>query len=76
MVAAVVLPYSSMLMITFSSGMPMRSAADMMMRLLAWCDTNSERSSPVRLFLFNSRSQISPVLRTANLNTVWPSCFT
>src|SRR5688572_3368145 len=34
-VAAVVLPYLSMLMITLCSGMPIFSAADMMMRLLA-----------------------------------------
>ena len=40
---------ASMLMTTFSSGRPMRSAADMMMRLFAWCDTNRSRSSPVRL---------------------------
>ncbi len=35
MVAAVVLPYSPMLMMIFSSGMPRRSAVAMMMRLLA-----------------------------------------
>ena len=42
---AVVLPYFSMLMTTFSGGRPSRSAADMMMRRLAWCDTNRSISA-------------------------------
>jgi len=37
---AVVLPYRSRFMTTFSSGRPSRSAAASMMRRLAWCETN------------------------------------
>ena len=76
MVAAVVLPNRSRLMTTFDSQMPRRSAAAVMMRRFAWCETNSLMSSGDRLLRCMMTRLISSVFRTANLNTVWPSCFT
>ena len=76
MVAAVVLPNFSRLMMTFAGSIPSRSAAAVMIRRLAWCDTNSAMSSAVRWFRCMITRLISSVLRTANLNTAWPSCFT
>src|SRR6476660_2363804 len=43
-VPPVVLPKRSILMTTFSCGMPSRSVADKMMRRFAWCETNKSIS--------------------------------
>ena len=46
--AAVVLPKRSILMTTFSSGMPKRSAVAVIMRRFAWCEMKQSTSWPVR----------------------------
>src|SRR5262245_59489292 len=76
MVAAVVFPKFSMLIITLLESMPSFSVADWMMRRFAWCETNRSISAGVRPLRSRTRRAISSVLRTANLNTVAPSCFT
>src|SRR6266581_5430011 len=75
-VPAVVLPKRSMLMTTFSCGIPSFSVADRMMRRFAWCDTKRSISHGLTPLRSRIRRAASSVLRTANLNTVAPSCFT
>src|SRR5262245_39799872 len=75
-VPPVVLPKRSMLMTTFSCGLPSFSVADRIIRRLAWWETKRSIShglTPLRLRIARAASS---VLRTANLNTVAPSCFT
>ncbi len=69
-VAAVVFPNRSMLMITFESSTPSFSVAAWMMRRFAWCDTKRSRSPGTSPLRSSSRRAISSVFRTANLKTV------
>src|SRR5262249_31545820 len=68
-VPAVVLPYSSILIMTRSSFSPKRSAADIMMRRLAWWGTNSATSELLRPLRSKIASDASAILRTAYLKT-------
>ena len=75
-VAAVVLPKRSMLMTTFSSGTPSFAAADRMIRRFAWMRHEQVDLLGAEIVPLQDASAGSSVLRTANLNTAWPSCLT
>src|SRR6266849_3418402 len=68
-----VLPYSSMLIATRSSGSPMRRAAASMMRKFAWCGTHRSISSSATPAVLQTSFAWRMKMSTANLKTSGPT---
>mmetsp|Transcript_15140 Transcript_15140/g.63894 ORF Transcript_15140/g.63894 Transcript_15140/m.63894 type:complete len:218 (+) Transcript_15140:3143-3796(+) len=69
---ALVFPYFSMLLTTFSLPRPNFFAAPSIMRWFAWCNTRWSISSEETPALSSDLVNVSGTVRTANLNTSWP----